>query len=302
MACFNPILAVDNGLDKETGKHSIKFVGFKHPEWDLAQFRSFYGDKLMMLPCGRCVACAEDYARTWQARIMCEAEYHVKNCFVTLTYKENPPAKPLKRHLRGFIDRVRKKYGKGIKFFGCGEKGDLNGRSHYHIILFGVDFNEDAEPIQRSYEDYLYRSRSLDFLWTRGFASFGSLSIKSAGYVARYCDKKKLDGVTGESFVIMSRGLGKKYFKDHLKDIFDSDYLYFNGNKFKIPRYFLKLVAGEDFYYLACAEDYKTRKREIAQGFRYNSNKSLGIEENSMKDLEEINYRKHIQKEAFRDV
>ena len=57
MSCLNPLLAVDNGLNSE-GKHDIKFVGYKHPEWDLAKFRSFYGDKLMMLPSATVFACA----------------------------------------------------------------------------------------------------------------------------------------------------------------------------------------------------------------------------------------------------
>lgn len=304
MACFQPLLAVDKGI-KEDGKHDIQFVGLKHPEWDLAKFRSFYGDSLMMLPCGKCVACLQDYSRTWTVRLLAESLYYKEMCFVTLTYKENPPKQPLKRHLRAFIDRVRKQYGKGIKFFGCGETGEQNGRSHYHLILFGVDFSKDkgSQIVQRSINDFLYSSPMLSKLWRFGFSSVGSVSPSSIAYVTRYCDKKKLDGIMDGTFCIMSRGLGKRYCKDHYHEIYDSDFLYFYGQKYPIPRYFAKLALSEDDFYLKCKVwDLTDRKMARAQSFRYNSSKSLGLEENSMKDLENIALSRKEQKEFVRDV
>lgn len=300
MACVDPLLAVDNGLD-ENGKHRIQFVGFKHPEWDLKRFREFYGSNLMMLPCGHCVACAQDYARTWQARIMCEAQYHKKSCFLTLTYAKNPPKDPSKEHLRSFIKNIRNKYGKGIRFFGCGEKGELNERSHYHLILFGVDFKHD-EPMAKNSGFITYRSYELDKLWTKGFASVGSLTIESAGYVSKYCDKKKITGLNNGEFLIMSRGLGKKYFQDHYTEIFNSDFLYFNGNKFRIPRYFLRLALNQDDFYLRClADDYSDRKRLVAQSFRYNNNRST-TEDLSVVNLKTIKESNKKNLEAIRNV
>lgn len=298
MACFQPLLAVDLGVDSETGKHRVKILP-RRSDGNLETYRSKYGKSLMMLPCGHCVACAQDYARTWQARIMCEAEYYEKKCFLTLTYKD-APENPSKDDLREFIKKLRNNFGKGIKFFGCGEKGTETKRSHYHLIVFGVDFAEDRYICAKRGLNNVYRSPKLETLWTAGFSSIGSLDIASAGYVSKYCDKKKISRQDDGEFVIMSRGLGARYFHEHEAEIFDSDYLYFDGNKFKIPRYFMKLADESDSYMYAM--DLKERKRLIAQNFRYDKGRSVSYEEEGMIQSEKISIANKANKEGVRDV
>lgn len=305
MACFQPLLAVDNGIDRETSKHLIKFLP-QRADRNLLYYRSLYGKDLMMFPCGHCVGCAKDYARTWQARIMCEASYHQKSCFLTLTYeKERDPNKDDLRHfiqdVRDYLRNNGKDY-KGIKFFGCGECGSQTHRFHNHLILFGVDFSEDRYPISKRGLNFIYRSPLLEKLWKHGFSCIGSLDIASAGYVSKYCDKKKISSMDEGEFVIMSRGLGKQYFKDHLEDLFDSDYLYFDGQKFKIPRYFLTLALKEDFKYVAYASDYSNRKKEIAMSFRFDSGRSVSVEEEGMIASRDVQMAKYVNKEGKRDV
>lgn len=188
MACFQPLLAVDNGVDPETGKHQIKILS-KRVDLNLDTLRDRYGKSLMMLPCGHCIACAQDYARTWQGRIMAESLYHEKTCFLTLTYK-SAPENPSKDDLRKFIKKLRNHFGEGVKFFGCGEKGSQTKRSHYHLIVFGVDFSEDRISLSKRGLNVVYRSPLLESLWTEGFSSIGSLDLASAGYVSKYCDKE----------------------------------------------------------------------------------------------------------------
>ena len=73
MACFHPLLAVDNGIGSD-GKHNIKILNMsKYLNFDKA--RSIFGNSLMMLPCNKCIGCAQDYARAWQCRIMCSMKY-----------------------------------------------------------------------------------------------------------------------------------------------------------------------------------------------------------------------------------
>jgi len=233
---------------------------------------------------------------------MCEAMYHKDNCFLTLTYAKNPPKEPQKEHLRQFIKAVRNKFGSGIKFFGCGEKGELSERSHYHIILFGVKF-DDAEAFQRRGYNTIKVSKDLANLWNFGFSSIGDLDVASAGYVSKYCDKKKISRLDSGEFIIMSRGLGRQYFQDHYQEIFSSDFLYFDGNKFKIPRYFKKLALNSDDFYLTClVDDLSDRKRKVAQNFRYNHNRSCGLEYEGMKTLERLDLAAKKNKEVARDI
>lgn len=302
MSCYHPIPAVDYGLDPITKKHSVKFLP-QRVDYNLEKLRSRYGDNLMLMPCGHCVACAQDYARDWQCRIMCEAEYYDKGqkaSFLTLTYSSNAPRYPSRDHLRQFIKAVRNKYGDGIKFFGSGELGENTKRSHYHLILFGVDFAEDRDIVSKRGLNYIFRSKTAEKLWNRGFVSIGSLDVASAGYVSKYCDKKKISGEDSGEFIIMSRGLGKRYFEEHKNEIFNSDYLYFQGNKFRIPRYFMTLADNTDVW--VYADDLKGRKKEKALNFRYDRLKSFSIEELAMLDTAELNYKKKVFKEGVRDV
>lgn len=308
MSCFNPLLAVDLSLDRysgkvlgtKNGKHIVKIL--KNDAGFFEYYRERYGKSLMMLPCGHCVACAQDYARTWQARIMCEAEYFEKSCFLTLTYSEAPDV-PIKDHLRNFVKSIRNKFGEGIKFFGCGELGSETKRSHYHIILLGVDFSEDRFEIAKRGLNIVYRSPTLEKLWTFGYSSIGSLDISSAGYVSKYCDKKKISQLDEGEFVIMSRGLGRRYFQDHKREIFSSDYLYFNGNKFKIPRYFRKLAGDDSDYYIQLLnDDYAARKREVAASFRYDSLRSTSSEVEGLIHSRDIALDKKHSEEGIRDV
>lgn len=309
MACFQPLIAVNYNISYDgkfhntaDGKQHIKIL-FQYKNLYsgvLKELRERYGKSLMFLPCNHCVACARDYSRMWQARIMCEYEYHDKACFLTLTYKKD--RKPNKTDLRKFIKAVRKEFGVGIKFFGCGECGEQTGRFHNHLILFGVDFSEDREIFGKRGLHYTYISKKLDSLWKHGFALIGDLDIDSAGYVSKYCDKKKISGLNEGEFVIMSRGLGKQYYLDHKDKLLDSDYIYFKGNKFKLPRYFLKLFDKENFYYQALADDYKSRKRDKANYFRYDKCRSVTSEEEGLVMQENIDLMNKLNKEAIRDV
>ena len=68
-----------------------------------------------------------------------EASLYSVNSFVTLTYDdEHLPGDQCLDHrdFQLFMKRLRKRF--PSRFFMCGEYGGLNGRPHYHSILFGV--------------------------------------------------------------------------------------------------------------------------------------------------------------------
>jgi hypothetical protein len=107
------------------------------------------------------------------------------------------------------MKRLRKKFGPNIRFYHCGEYGEVCrvsgksrhnapagkfypsiGRPHYHALLFGFNF-PDRELFKISPQgNHLYTSNILAELWPYGLAVIGDVSFQSAAYVARYVMKK----------------------------------------------------------------------------------------------------------------
>lgn len=110
---------------------------------------------------------------------MLESYKHAKCAFVTLTYNEEnlPNGETLKpKDLQDFLKRLRKALDpQRIRYFGCGEYGEISNRPHYHLAIFGVG-PEDAE--------------SIDQAWGRGYSLTGDLTHDSAQYIAGYVAKK----------------------------------------------------------------------------------------------------------------
>lgn len=185
------------------------------------------------LPCGQCIGCLLNRARQWSVRCVHEASMHRYNCFLTLTYDDYhlPPGGSLdKLNFTNFMKRLRKRYGKGIRFFQCGEYGDRLQRPHHHVCLFGFDF-PDKYAFQKSKSGHiLYRSASLEELWPYGFCTIGDLTAETAGYTARYCLKKlqhypeDYDGIIPE-YITMSRrpGIGRKFYEKYKADLYNYD-------------------------------------------------------------------------------
>lgn len=83
----------------------------------------------------------------------------------------------VKKHLQKYIKRVRKRFpDRAINYVGVGEYGELRGRPHYHVIMFGVV--PDDEPVLRQ-------------LWPYGEQfQCDPLIMERAAYVAGYTLKK----------------------------------------------------------------------------------------------------------------
>ncbi len=136
-------------------------------------------------PCGQCLPCLIGKRREWTFRILQESTLHADTVFVTLTYDddhlpENGTLVP--RDLQLWVKKVRRMlYPKLVRFYACGEYGDLTHRPHYHAILYGVD---------RSYAGNLCR------LWgkcsPRRFTvePLSEASIQRSSYICGYPAKK----------------------------------------------------------------------------------------------------------------
>ena len=177
------------------------------------------------VPCGQCIECRLNYARSWSCRIMNEVSlYPESTCwFVTCTYDDDhlPPARPiikvddetgeittrisefnticLKDH-QDFMKRLRRHFADKsdmkVKFFASLEYGEKSLRPHIHYILFGVYLDDLRLYKITPSGDKLYTSECLQSIWNypyeeRGFVTVGAVTVDSASYIARYAIKKR---------------------------------------------------------------------------------------------------------------
>lgn len=189
---------------------------------------------------------------------MHEASMHEENSFITLTYDDEHLPQDQSLDLRDFqlfMKRMRKEYApKKIRFYHCGEYGDLNQRPHFHSLLFGHDFN-DKKTWSANGGQRLYTSETLSRLWPFGYSVIGDVTFESAAYVARYVMKK----ITGEKaeehyngrkpeYTTMSRrpGIGKTWFEKFRNDVYPLDRLVVRGNVTRPTRFYDALLGEDD--------------------------------------------------------
>jgi len=233
----------------------------------------------MSVPCGKCLGCRLRHSQQWATRCVHEAQIHTEkglgNSFITLTYRDEPDDKSVNvEDFQKFMKRLRKRTGKKLRFFHCGEYGkvlgvdgstplphpivggrEALGRPHYHAILFGEDFADDRTVYSVRDETKLYTSQFLEDVWGLGFVTIGEVTTQSAGYVARYVMKKvggemaedyykKLEGGVWYNvrpeYTTMSRrpGIGQEWIDKYESDVFPRDELVLEGKKRIVPKYY----------------------------------------------------------------
>jgi hypothetical protein len=222
----------------------------------------------MKFRCRKCLSCQITKRQEWAMRCVMEAETHENNSFITLTFNDNYNL--LVGYdttlLQKFIKRLRKKiYPKKVKYVACYEYGDGNGsrkwfeHPHYHILLFGYDF-PDKKFLKRTKKgEIIYHSDILSKLWTDpktkqsyGLSSVGTVTHSSASYVAGYVHKKFNGFIRDEvnhyltdhgiiapkERIFCSQGIAKDFFEKHKKQLYNHDYIVYQGKKYALPEYF----------------------------------------------------------------
>ncbi|WNK12506.1 MAG: replication initiator protein [Microvirus sp.] len=229
-----------------------------------------YTDLRVTVPCRNCIGCRLDRAREWQIRLTHESKFHQRQCFVTLTYREDqcPPHGGLdKSHFQKFIRRLRKRLRVKIRYYMCGEYGDTTGRPHYHAILFGVWFDDArlSNGLNPNRQSNYYTSKMLDELWTHGDCIIGHVTPESCGYVARYIMKKITgdlatshytrvdpDGEIHEilppyNAMSLKPGIGHDAFQKWREDFTSGDFVALQGGgQAPLPEYYDRLIERSD--------------------------------------------------------
>jgi len=210
------------------------------------------------IACGQCIGCRIAKQEMWAIRCYAESKMHERNCFVTLTYEDMPQNGSLNyRHFQLFMKRLRKKCGP-VRFFMCGEYGEQLERPHYHCLFFGFDFPDKVKCNSLRSSHDIFRSPTLEGLWSYGFSSIGEVNFATARYCATYAVKKvtgeraedfysRVNTETGEivklerEFAHMSLrpGIGFSYLEKYWRDLYSiHDAVIIDGKRKRIPRYF----------------------------------------------------------------
>lgn len=237
--------------------------------------------RTLTLPCGQCIGCRMDRARDWSTRLTHEASQHENNSFLTLTFNDTHLPENYSvsvRDMQLFLKRLRKKVGT-LRFFACGEYGDINLRPHYHLAIFGYDF-PDKMPWRKTSSGFVtHRSATLEELWPYGHSEIGEVTPQSAGYIARYILKKvngdraqafytRVHPRTGEivrvqpEFITMSTrpGIGRSWYDEFSGDTFPTDYVIIEGARRPVPRYYTKQLGSEETAELKLDREQRARK------------------------------------------
>lgn len=204
-------------------------------------------DKVIAVPCGKCLACLSNKREDWSFRLMQEYKYSISAYFVTLTYSEKflPPQGVSKRHLQLYFKRLRKlvthdpKY--PVRYYAVGEYGGDTARPHYHAIIF----NADETSIRQA---WMFYNKRLERKEPIGIVHIGRCEEASVSYTLKYV-VQKFDFPEGKnsSFAIMSRGygLGAHYLTDAMVAWHrgaDRMYAIQYGQKRRLPRFYKEKI------------------------------------------------------------
>lgn len=263
----------------------------------------------IIVPCGHCPECVKKWKSqlAQRARIeMARYGYH-RCCFLTITVNNEsideifPNGSLNHDYFQKFIKRLRSKLeyhgfkGK-IKYLMCGEYGHLNGRPHFHALLFGWKPHDLKTAGKRSKKGYLtWYSNFLSECWRKvgaskedikkynekygtkfdyyplGMVAVGDVSENTAPYLAKYIGKFK--EIKGDEFVVNGRHvrkpymvypkkiLGIDYFIAHFREILARGFLRTSRGKIiSIPKNWLKICEREGFEYMLPAfEEYQKK-------------------------------------------
>lgn len=228
MDCISP-MRIQKGLDPSVHPHGVT------------------------VPCGKCMMCRIAKRREWTLRLTHELASSQDGIFITLTYDDenlprknptreipNPFPTVVKSDLQKYFKRLRKAIGeKKIKYFACGEYGDLNERPHYHAIVSNMSILSDSD------------CNAVTDCWSKGFTHIGIAEFDSIQYVAGYIEKK-LTGPLGKKyyqdlgrdpvFRLVSQGIGKEYALKHRDQLSQNLYSSIKGKKMNLPRYYVDVL------------------------------------------------------------
>ncbi len=233
MSCLHPVCGFWL-VDNSSGLATFKFtrIPYEHRQnYDILSD----AQKVIPIPCGKCIGCRLDYSRKWADRMMLELDHSKVALFLTLTVDDKHlhfadtgvATTRIASDVPPFLKRLRARFPeKEIRFYAVSEYGSHTHRPHYHCILYGLSLSDlpDAKFYRYTQNQQpLYVSPLINRLWRRGTVFIGAVSWQSCAYVARYSTKKLANKKDCNALHIeperslMSRrpGIGGYYLQEH---------------------------------------------------------------------------------------
>lgn len=330
MTCYNPLRAFWTGEYTAAGKKEyivgkdVDHIEFYNGSWHKVFSKEIFKARpirdYIEIPCGQCIGCKLDYAKSWADRCVMELDYHENNYFLTLTYddehlkygyREDDQTGEIFEYptlayddVTLFIKRLRKnKKLEDFRYYYCGEYGEKFDRPHYHMIAYGLPVSDFKFYKRTEQGDILYTSDELSSIWQNGYVVVGEVTWKSCRYVAGYVQKKAYSteaflqyDLTGrerpKTHMSTKPAIGKRFYLDHRDELYKLDHITIKGIEIRPNRYFDKLLDIDDPDLLA---EVKERKVSIAEDRQkiVLSNTSLDLD--SQRKVEERKKKRQIK-------
>jgi len=221
--------------------------------------------------CRKCLPCRLNIAREKAVRCYHEAQCHEDNIFLTLTYDDEnlKSSKLIYKDWQDFIKRLRERITRDVTtkevrdtlytpYMVTGEYGEINKRPHWHAIIFNYRPKDAKHKYTTDHGELVHESEEINKLWGKGIAEFGTVTMDSASYVARYAAKKLVHGKDQDHDfhpihkTSCKRAIGRSWIEKHWKHAFGNGFVVLNnGEKTKIPRYYvdwLKKTNLEEYF------------------------------------------------------
>jgi len=230
---------------------------------------------------------------------------HEENSFITLTYSDQylPENNSLNhKDVQLFLKNLRRNlwyhHKKKIRYYMCGEYGENFGRPHYHIVLFGHQFEDKKYFFTSNSGSRVYTSQTLEDLWGKGHTSIGDVTFESAAYVARYVMKKitgeqakthygettsqetgeiKLKKTPEYNKMSLKPGIGQTWLDKFHPDVYPSDQVIIRNKPTKPPRFYDKKYSL--FKPLEFEEIQHNREKEARKNYLDNTPERLAVKE-----------------------
>lgn len=230
--------------------------------------------------CRKCLPCRLNLGREKAIRCWHESQMHKNNIFLTLTYddKKCRPEKKLQyQHFQTFMKDLRDHVGyqpeDRISMMVTGEYGDKNKRPHWHALIFNYSPPDGVKSRTTELEHEVFNSNLLNEIWGRGITEFGSLTLESASYVARYSAKKLIHGRDQDHDfhpihkTSSRRAIGRTWIEKNFEHTFRNGFIVLpNGQEAAIPRYYKDwLKKHNPSEYLRYVTEVQPRMQHLAE-------------------------------------